>query len=117
MLRCKGNAKWEEKKYHNQIHDQFFSIHVCVIGLSLKITIFGVWGKNIDIWFDLGIWSLPTKDIKFGVLAQALCLMQKGVEELAGAVKFTTGPKVYSMATIWHHSLIHISDHSLIMSQ
>ena len=35
--------------------NHFFSIHVCVIGLSLKITIFGVWGKNIDIWFDLGI--------------------------------------------------------------
>ena len=39
--------------------------------------------------------NYAAKDIKFGVLTSALCLMLKCVEEIVVAVKVTMGPKVF----------------------
>ena len=39
--------------------------------------------------------NYAAKDIKFGVLTSALCLMLKCVEEIVVAVKVTIGPKVF----------------------
>ena len=47
------------------------------------------------IWISCGLRrrrNYVAKDIKFGFLAWALCLMLKGVVELAVAVKVTMGP-------------------------